>query len=285
MRSLVGICLGAVLVASVVPAAAQAPVGRTVVITIDDLPLATPGAYRDDAHRVATIKALCKVLSDRKIPAVGFFNLHRRAPKLIAAWKKCDLEWGNHTLTHLHADKVPLARYLKDLEKGHAAVRKHVGPDAVISFRYPFLRRGFTPKTHAAIKAKLVELGSPVVPVTIDTLDWWYAKQWLEARADGDKAKAERLRQAWRWNLEESTIVAEHLSRDLFGREPPQILLLHANEINARHLGEYLDWLSARGYRFVTRAQAMKDPAYAEEVTTLSPTGDSQWLRLRRNPR
>lgn len=123
------------------------------------------------------------------------------------------------------------------------------------------------------------------MPVTIDTMDWWYARAWLDARADGDPARAERLRQAWRWNLEEATIVAEHLARDLFGREPPQILLLHANALNARHLGAYLDWLAARGYRFVGRAEAMKDPAYAEEVTTVSPTGDSQWLRLRRSRR
>lgn len=55
---------------------------RSVVVTIDDLPLVNPAAYRDDDHRVQTIAALCKVLADRRVPATGFFNLHRKAPRL-----------------------------------------------------------------------------------------------------------------------------------------------------------------------------------------------------------
>ena len=77
--------------------------------------------------------------------------------------------------------------------------------------------------------------------------------------------------------------MAEWQARELFGREPPQILLVHANELNARHLESYLDWAAGRGYRFVTLEEAQADPAYSEPDPSLSPTGDSLWLRLRRS--
>ena len=264
--------------------AAMRPVetDRRVAITIDDLPVVSYGA-RGDAHREQAIVAgWCKQLKAAKAPATGFFNLKRLAPTLVAAWQACGIAVGNHTLSHLHPDKVPLRRYLADLSAGHAAVAKLVPAGTTIPFRYPYLRRGFDPKVHDAIRARLKALGSPVAPVTVETSDWWYAKRWFDANKVGDAAAAARYRQAWRWNLEESTLIAEGLAQAVVGRQPPQILLLHANEIGAHHIAGYLAWLKRRGYRFVTLAEALKDPVYARPVRLTSPTGDNHWLRLRR---
>ena len=49
-----------------------------------------------------------------------------------------------------------------------------------------------------------------------------------------------------------------------FEREIPQILLLHANEINGRLLGPMLELLAARGYRFVPLDEVLADPAYLD---------------------
>ncbi len=263
-------------------AAAARPSERKMAVTIDDLPLATWGAYRDAAHRRATVQGWCEAFDEAAAPVTGFFNLHRKAPKLVQAWIDCGTTLGNHTLTHLHPDKVPLKRYLADLVAGHEAVAALAPEGARITFRYPYLRRGFDPAVRDAIRATLTELDSPVAPVTVDTMDWWYAKRWSDARKAGDAAAEERYRQAWRWNLEETTVRAELLARELFGREPPQILLIHANEIGAAHIAGYLQWLRERGYTFVSLEEALADPAYAEPVTATSPTGDSQWLRLQR---
>ena len=119
--------------------------------------------------------------------------------------------------------------------------------------------------------------------MTIDTRDWLYARGWLAAKQAGDAAGMARWLQSYHWDLQESTERAEQQAVALFGREPPQILLLHGNALNAAHLGDGLDWLAARGYRFVSLAEALADPAYQEPDRSHSPTGDSWWLRLKRS--
>jgi hypothetical protein len=55
----------------------------------------------------------------------------------------------------------------------------------------------------------------------------------------------------------------EKLCRTLIGYEPAQILLLHGNWLEAEHIGELVELLRKRGYRFVTLEEALGDPAYS----------------------
>jgi peptidoglycan-N-acetylglucosamine deacetylase len=66
----------------------------------------------------------------------------------------------------------------------------------------------------------------------------------------------------------------------VFGREIPQVLLIHANEINAECLDALLARLSARGDRFVTLEDATKDEACKTEdrfVGTFGPSWLHRW--------
>lgn len=257
---------------------------RSVAVTIDDLPIAEYGRYRDDAERQRTVRKLTETIARRQIPVTGFFimSAHEKDPSLMQLWQRAGVRVGNHTWSHPHADKVPVEEYLADLERGHRAVAALAGAPRSIPFRHPYLAEGFLPERRAAIRAKLAQLGSRPAPVTIDTSDWFHARGYLEARQAGDTRRARLYRRAWRWDIEEATLVAELLSWELFGREPPQILLLHGNALNADHLDEALDWLQRRGYRFISLEQALADPAYALEDRSTAPTGDSHWLRLLR---
>jgi hypothetical protein len=49
----------------------------------------------------------------------------------------------------------------------------------------------------------------------------------------------------------------------LMGYEPKQTLLLHASWLEADHIGELLDLLRKRGYKFVTLEEALSDGAYS----------------------
>jgi peptidoglycan/xylan/chitin deacetylase (PgdA/CDA1 family) len=254
-------------------------------ITVDDLPVAIFGDYRNDRHRMGVVQAWRDLIRQRRLPVTGFLigENHRKQPALLEVWRSAGVALGNHTWSHPRLQKVGIAAYLRDLSRGHLEVAKHVPPGTRIPFRYPYLYEGFERGEREAIRQKLRELESPVAPVTVDTRDYYYARRYTAALREGRRERVEALRRVWRWDLEESTLRAEWLSRELFGREPPQILLLHANELAAHHLGEHLDWLEGRGYRFVTLAEALEDPAYGETDRSLSPTGDSLWLRLRRS--
>lgn len=258
------------------------PPKRKVAVTIDDLPMADFDNHADDDARLAAVQAICKAFSDRKVPVTGFVNMvnHERQPALLEAWRDCGLQLGNHTWSHKNADRVELDAYLEDLRKGDAALKTFLGKDDPLYFRFPYLRRGKTRARHEAIQAQLAELESTAVPVTIDTYDWLYNSELLKAE-DAD-AETE-MRRSWMWNMQERTLEAERVGEELFGHEPPQILLIHANTINGEALPHYFDWLESRGYTFVSVQDALADPAYAEPDRSLSPSGDAWWLRIRRS--
>ena len=69
----------------------------------------------------------------------------------------------------------------------------------------------------------------------------------------------------------------EDQSRQLFGREIPQVLLLHAYALNADHLDRLLSLLRDRGYRFVSLEEVLADPAYDSEDAYVGPGGIT-WL-------
>jgi hypothetical protein len=63
----------------------------------------------------------------------------------------------------------------------------------------------------------------------------------------------------------------------LFGREIPQILLSHANALNARAMPLLLERLEKRGYSFVSLDEALADPAWKSPDGYVGPHGPS-WL-------
>ena len=64
---------------------------------------------------------------------------------------------------------------------------------------------------------------------------------------------------------------------EVLGYEPPQVLLLHANELNADYFDELAHMIQQRGYAFVSLEDALQDPAYRHEDAYTGPRGLS-WL-------
>ena len=258
---------------------------RAVAVTIDDLPLAAAEIFPGADYRRRIVTELCDLIRARGVPVTGFFNMsvEESMPGLVPLRREADIEFGNHTWSHPDLQLVGPATFIEDLRRGHEAVRAQLPDGGPIPFRYPFLSEGAEPSSRAAVRAVLTELGSPVAPVTILTHDWYFSTGYSQARMKGDREDAERWVQEWRWDMEESTRAAEALAHGLFGREPPQILLINSNEISAHHLGEYLDWLERRGYRFVPLAEALADPVFEEPDRSTSHQGQSHWVRLQRS--
>ena len=77
--------------------------------------------------------------------------------------------------------------------------------------------------------------------------------------------------------LESRFTYFEGLSRRLLGYEVRQVLLLHANAINAERFDALARRLERRGYSFVTLERALEDPAYGATDEYAAPGGIS-WL-------
>ena len=144
-------------------------------------------------------------------------------------------------------------------------------------FRYPYLDTGRDLQTRMEADAFLVARGYRLAHVTLDGWDWAFARVYDDAKKRGDTAGQQEIANAY---LSYSAAVFEYdekLSRDLIGYEPKQIILLHANNLEADHIGELLDLLRKRGYRFITLEDALSDQAYGMPDTYVGEQG-AGWL-------
>lgn len=276
------VAIGHLIVASSL--AAQSP-NRAVAITIDDLPV---GGATDPSRWAAVTRSLLDVLTARRVPAVGFVNegklyldreLDSARVGLLRAWLAAGQELGNHTFAHRSAHHTPLTEYADQILRGERVTRR-LAAEAGRPFRYfrhPQLHAGRTLEYRQGVERFLGAHGYVVAPVTVDNSEWIYAAAYARAREQDDAALAERVLADYLGHLDTVFAYSERLSRELFGREIPLVLLLHANEINAAHLGTLLDRIAARGYRFVPLAQVLGDSAYQSRDTYVGPIGPS-WL-------
>jgi len=113
--------------------------------------------------------------------------------------------------------------------------------------------------------------------VTVDNQEWVYARAYVVARERGDTALTRRIVADYLHHVDSAVAYSAGLSRTLFGRVIPLVLLLHANELNANYLDTVLVRLRANGYRFATLDSVLKDSAYRSADTYVGPAGMS-WL-------
>ncbi|MFW6078615.1 MAG: polysaccharide deacetylase family protein [Gemmatimonadota bacterium] len=255
---------------------------RRVALTFDDLPMT--GGSGCDAERVrAVTEALTGELDARGLPAAGLATPGRACltrdllRETLGRWREIGAIVGNHTATHPDLNTTPIEAYLADVERGQRLIDAAVETDGHW-FRHPYLHAGDESDKKAALSAYLAANGYRVAPVTVDNQEWVYAAVYAAARERGDAGLARRVVDGYIEHLEECMAYYERLSRDVFGREIPQVLLLHANLLNAERLDRVLDMLEERGYRFVGLPEALTDPAYAREDTYVGPRGLS-WLQ------
>src|SRR5262249_37605214 len=144
-------------------------------------------------------------------------------------------------------------------------------------FRHPQTHTGDTEAKKKAVEDFLAARGYKVTPHTIENSDFIFNPVYVRALQNKDEELAKRVRTAYLDFTMAATEFAEHISPQIFGREIPQILLIHANRLNADCLDEILRRFAARGYHFVSLDEAIADPAYQTKDTTISKYGPT-WL-------
>jgi hypothetical protein len=130
------------------------------------------------------------------------------------------------------------------------------------------------------MRGYLRESGQINLPPTIDNQDWSYEEPWVEARRAGDQARMEEIGADYLASLRIMTRHHERTGDELFGRELPQILLLHATEVGGARWDALFTWLSASGHRFATADEVLQDPAFSESHDYVGPLGLGLWDRL-----
>jgi peptidoglycan/xylan/chitin deacetylase (PgdA/CDA1 family) len=231
---------------AVVSAAQAAKPDRQVSITIDDLPSGM--ADRLPAADITALTAkLLGTLRDQKIPVVGFVNekkLYKPGEvderiKALQMWVDYGFELGNHTFSHASLNQVGLKAWEDDVIQGESVTKMLLATHKMKLryFRHPYLDTGRDLQTRRQAEAFLVERGYRIAPITLDGWDWMFAGLYEDAKKRNDTALQQQIVKEYLSYHDTVFAYAEQLSVKLLGYEPKQILLLHASNLEADHIG------------------------------------------------
>jgi len=258
---------------------------RQVAITVDDLPspeINLSSAADMHARNVRVVAAL------RGTHAIGFVNEDKleidgrvdpARVSLLEAWLDAGLELGNHTFNHNGLHATAIADYEKSILDGERHLRTLLERKGLAPrwFRHPYLQAGQDDAVRERLATFLSGHDYRVAPVTVDNGEWIYARAYLLLLNTGKADAAAALIGEYIDCIEAKFQFFEQSSKRLFGREIAQILLIHANALNADALPGLLARLRRRGYVFIDLDTALADPAYRHEDGYRGRAGIS-WL-------
>lgn len=276
---------------------------RRIAVTIDDLPWQRMSTTTPDALRVRHA-ALLEQLRQGGALVTGFVNedkleldgiVQPERVAMLEAWLDAGYELGNHTYGHVDLHEVGIPAFEEAIVHGERLLRPMLAKRGLTPrwFRHPYLRAGRTTEDKAEVTDFLSHHGYRVAPVTVDNGEWVWAfayERVLDGQADTPERGAllERLRLGYVPYMLNKIDYYEQQSEALLGYLLPQILLIHANELNAETYAELIAGIKRRGYRFVTLDDAMRDPAYTREDGYHGRYGPSwlhRWAMVEKKPK
>jgi len=283
---------------STVPTPTPPVIDRRIAITFDDVPWVML-RNAPPADLAAKHARLITSLKQAGVPAIGFVNegllyahdtLRPERVQMLDDWLDAGFELGNHTRWHSDLNEVGARRFEHDILDGERLLRPMLAERGLNPqwFRYPLLRTGTTIEEKAEVEVFLEKHGYRVAPVTINSSEWVFALAYRRALAAHESDETlQRLRDDYLAYMQAKLVYYERRSIDLLGYDVPQVLLLHANELNADTCTALIAAIRTRGYRFVTLAEATNDAAYRRTDTYTGALGTSwihRWARTEGRP-
>jgi len=269
---------------------------RTVAITVDDLPYASGGGAADPVAEAAQAgianRAMLAAFRRHHVPVTGFAIQKRvdalgpDGPRILNQWIQSGLDLANHTYSHPDINTLSVEQIEDEIVKGE----RTIGPlmdgagKKLEFFRFPMNHTGDTRAKHDALAEFLKRRGYRLATCTIDNSDYVYNTAYVRILAKNDHTSAKKLRGEYVAYTAAEIDYYAGLNQQVLGYEPPQVMLLHANRLNADTIEQVLKLFTDRRYRFVSLAAAQSDPAYQipeTHVTKFGPMWGYRWAAER----
>jgi peptidoglycan/xylan/chitin deacetylase (PgdA/CDA1 family) len=253
---------------------------QQIAFTWDDLP--AHNVLPSDETRVEIGRKLIAAMKDAKMPPVyGFVNDIRTEEEplstpMLTDWRSAGLLLGNHTWSHLNLNQSTLAAWEADVLKNEELLRRDMGDADWHWFRYPNLGEGDTEEKRLAARRFLAEHGYRIAGVTMSFQDYAYNAPYARCVAKNDTAAIAELEMAYLAAADAAIDYSRAMSKTLYGREIPYVLLMHVGALDARMLPRLLKLYRDRGFTFVRLEDAERDPFYRNDVDlSLPPAPDT----------
>jgi|HubBroStandDraft_5_1064220.scaffolds.fasta_scaffold08414_4 peptidoglycan/xylan/chitin deacetylase (PgdA/CDA1 family) len=271
---------------------------RTVALTVDDLPFVksdqNSGPSSLTAKQAAAAnRRLLDAFSHHHVPVTGFV-IQKSVEELgsvagaaiLREWVQRGFDLGNHSYEHPDFDDLTIEQFEDQVLRGETTfvpLMNAAGRQPRF-FRFPFNHTGDTREKHDALAAFLGQHGYRLAPCTIETSDWMFAAAYGRMLAAHDKASAQRLRAGYLAFTAAQIDYFDGLNRQVLGYDPPQIMLIHDNQLNADVIEDLLAIFESRQFHFVSLKNAEADPVYQAPdtfVTKFGPMWGYRWAKER----
>lgn len=272
---------------------------KSVAITVDDLPYQSgyggrPLSPSDTALAAEVNRRILDALARNNVPATGFVNelkveqLGTEASKtMLKPWTAGNFALGNHLYSHKDANGLTTKQIEEEIVRGEATIvplMKAAGKPTDF-LRFPFNHTGDTQAKHDAIAAFMAQRGYRLAPCTIENQDWEFNRAYVLMLTKHDDDSAARLRAEYLAFTAAAIDYYSALNKQVLGYNPPEIMLLHANRLNADVLDQVLSIFEEKHYRFVSLSQAESDPIYQQPdtyITQHGPMWGYRWAKERK---
>ena len=248
---------------------------QQIAFTWDDLP--THGPLPAGETRVEIGKKILQAMKAAHMPPVyGFVNGVRTEEEplstpMLKEWRDAGLPLGNHTWSHMNLNQKPLADWEADVLKNEPLLQPYMSGNTWRWIRYPNLAEGNTPEKRDGARKFLAEHGYKIAGVTMSFGDYMYNGPYARCVASNDSAGIALLEKSYLEAADATLDYTRAMSKALYGRDIPYVLLMHVGALDARLLPRLLELYRAKGMTFITLEEAEKDPFYKNDLDLSLP--------------
>jgi len=200
-------------------------------------------------------------------PVYGFVNgiqteNEPHSTPMLKEWRDAGLPLGSHTWSHMNLSQRPLAEWETDVLKDEPILQSYMGNADWHWLRFPYLAEGDTAEKRDAARKFLAEHGYKIAAVTMSFAD---------CVAKDDAAGVAQLEKSYLDAADAYLGYARAMSKALYGRNIPYVLLMHVGALDARLLPRLLQLYRERGVTFVGLQEAERDPFYKNDLDLSLP--------------
>ena len=229
-----------------------------------------PTPNNAEVRRTAEIvnRRLLAAFKAHHVPVTGFViqkGVESLSPTvgttILREWITYGLDLGNHTYSHPDINELSPEQIEQEILGADSAI----GPLMAQAgkkfsfFRFPFNHTGDTKLKHDEIAAFLAHHGYRVATCTIDTSDYIFNNAYVRMLARNDASSARRLREEYLAYTSREIDYYGGLSKQVLGYEPPEVMLLHDNRLNADVIEGILRLFEKKQYKSVSLEAAQSD--------------------------
>lgn len=236
--------------------------GQTLALTFDDAPALEPTPLMTaEVRNARLIAALKKQHVQAAVFAYGIGGGDSiEGRRILADWGEAGHKIGNHTYSHRNLNQIPLQDFVKDFQRCDRMISGLSGYAKWL--RFPYLKEGETPEKKNGMIKFLHAAGYHNAYVSVITFDWLIDQHMRSALKKNPSTPLRPYRTYYLQHVISSARRAEVLSKSLNLGDPPLVVLLHDNLLNALFIDDLIISLKNNGFTLTSPAEAYSHPIY-----------------------